>query len=152
MHGQTQHLCQMAHGGLTAVILPVGIGDETHRRVEGEIGRNAVKMLRIERQIALQPLNRIKRNKARQRKGQKGQSIIKPVLLLCGLDPRKAVQAPLNRRKNRREKRALSRKNLRHIAAQRQRNRKHRQQNKRNLRPAHKCHGITFIFRIFRDG
>ena len=34
---QTEHLHEVGHRAFTTVILPVGIGDETHRRVERQI-------------------------------------------------------------------------------------------------------------------
>ncbi len=35
--GQTGHLRQIAHGLLAGVVLPVGIGGEARRRVEGQL-------------------------------------------------------------------------------------------------------------------
>ena len=49
---------EMAHRRLAGVILPVGVGDEADRGVEGEIGRHGVEAVRVERQQALQPLHR----------------------------------------------------------------------------------------------
>ena len=58
MHGEADHLGQMAHRRLAGVVLPVGVGDEADRGVEGEIRRYAVEAARIQRQQALQPLAR----------------------------------------------------------------------------------------------
>ena len=35
LHGKCQHLSQVTHGGLTAIALPVGIGDKADSGVEG---------------------------------------------------------------------------------------------------------------------
>ena len=49
LYGQPRHLAEMAHRCFTAIGLPVGVGDEAHRCVEGEVRRNVGKALRIER-------------------------------------------------------------------------------------------------------
>ena len=61
VNSEPKHLDEMTHCRLAAVVLPVGVGDEAHRRVEGEIGRNRIEALRIEWQNILQPLHRIER-------------------------------------------------------------------------------------------
>ena len=39
VHGEAEHLGQMAHRRLAGIVLPVGVGDEADRGVEGEIRR-----------------------------------------------------------------------------------------------------------------
>ena len=51
---QADHLRKVAECRLAGVSLPVGVGDEADRDVEGEVGRHARKALRVERQIGLQ--------------------------------------------------------------------------------------------------
>ena len=82
MHGEPGHLGQIAHRGLTAVGLPIGVGDEAHRRVEGEIGSDRIEVLRIERQNGLQALQRVKREEAHETEGEHGEAIALPALLL----------------------------------------------------------------------
>ena len=56
MRGETGHLSEMAHCGLAGIGLPIGVGDETDRRVEREVGRYGVPAFGIERQDRLKPL------------------------------------------------------------------------------------------------
>ena len=92
MHGQAGHLREMAHGRLAAIGLPVGVGQEADRGVEGEIGRDIVEMLRIERQKSLQPQDRIKRGEARRGEDQHGDRIGEPVLLALRRDAGEPVE------------------------------------------------------------
>ena len=64
VHGKAEHLGQMAHRGLAAIVLPVGVGDEADRGVEREIRRDGVEAARIERQQILQPLQGVERQEA----------------------------------------------------------------------------------------
>ena len=61
MDRQPEHLREMTHRRLAAVVLPIGVCDEAHRRIERQIGRNGIEALRIERQHILQTLQRVKR-------------------------------------------------------------------------------------------
>jgi hypothetical protein len=72
MHGKPGHLGHVAHGRLGRVGLPVGIGDEAHRRVKGEIRSDRVKVLRVERQDCLQALQSVKRQEAHETEGKHG--------------------------------------------------------------------------------
>ena len=47
---QAEHLHEIGHRGFAAVVLPVGVGDEADRGVEGEIRRDRGLLGRIERQ------------------------------------------------------------------------------------------------------
>ena len=100
---------EMAHGGLAAIGLPVGVGDEADRGVEGEVRRTRGEALRIERQHVLQPhaAHRATRKPACV-EDQHRQRIGEPALLLCGSTPASAIEAALDRRQHRREERALA--------------------------------------------
>jgi hypothetical protein len=50
---QSGHLREVAKRRLASVSLPVRVGDETDRDIEGEAGRHAGKTLRVDRQITL---------------------------------------------------------------------------------------------------
>ena len=68
--GEAEHLREMTHRRLAAVVLPVGVGDEADRGVERQIGRNGVEALRIERQydfevVASRRARRSRRSKRR---------------------------------------------------------------------------------------
>jgi hypothetical protein len=58
---------QIAHDRFGRVGLPIGIGDEADRRVEGEIGADRVEMLRVELN-RLQALQGVKRKEAQKLK------------------------------------------------------------------------------------
>ena len=49
---QAEHLHEIGHRAFAAVVLPVGVGDEADRRVEGEVRRDGRLSGRIERQHA----------------------------------------------------------------------------------------------------
>ena len=57
--GQTRHLGQVAHGGLARVGLPVGVGGEADRRIEGQMLRWWRELLGIEWQHMLEALDEI---------------------------------------------------------------------------------------------
>ena len=50
LHGQPDHLAEVGERRLAAVALPVGVGDERRRRVEGEVLAHRAEALRVERQ------------------------------------------------------------------------------------------------------
>ncbi len=54
LHSQPQHLRQVAHRRFAAVALPIRVGGEAGRRVEGQIRAVRGKTLRVERQNGLQ--------------------------------------------------------------------------------------------------
>ena len=82
LHGEAGHLHEMAHGRLAAIGLPVGVGHEADRRVEGEVGRDAGEALRIERQHGLQAQQRVEQQEADRIEGEHGQRVGEPGLLL----------------------------------------------------------------------
>ena len=87
VHGEAEHLRQMAHRRLAGVVLPVGVGDEADRRVEGEIRRHGVEAAWVQRQQALEPLNSVENEEARDGEGQHRQRIGEPVLLARRVHP-----------------------------------------------------------------
>ena len=109
MHGETEHLREMAHRRLAAVVLPVGVGDEGKRGVEGKIGRNAIKPLGVERQEVLQPLKRVERRKTDDAESQHGHGVDEPALLARGIDAGEPVESAFDWRKDWRQERALAR-------------------------------------------
>jgi len=48
---QRDHLREVGHGRFTAVVLPVGVGGEARRGVEGKRGETPGSCLRVERQL-----------------------------------------------------------------------------------------------------
>ena len=143
MDRQPEHLREMTHRRLAAVVLPVRIGDEAHRRIEREIGRNRVEALRIERQHILQPLQRVKRQETDDAKSEHGHRIDEPALLARRIDAGEFVEDALDRCENRRQKRAFASEHARDIGAERKCRREYRRENKGDLRPTNGCHDVT---------
>ncbi len=119
MHGEPGHLGQIAHRGLGRVGLPIGVGDEAHRRIEGEIGRDRIEMLRIEGKDRLQALQGVKGEEARQTEGEHGEAVALPVLLLIFLDAAQRIDCPLEGPQWKRQKSALAFEDAGHIIAER---------------------------------
>ena len=130
----------MAHRRLAAVVLPVRVGDEAARRVEGEIGWHGVEAARIQRQKVLQPLQRVERQKAHDRKGDHRHRVGEPVLLTLRIDAGQPVKPPLDRRENGAQNVALALEDARQKAAQRDRRDHDERKHERDLRPAGQRH------------
>jgi hypothetical protein len=60
---QAQHLHEIGHRAFAAVVLPVGVGDEAHRRVEGEVRCDGRLFGWIERQNSLHAHQHIENEK-----------------------------------------------------------------------------------------
>ena len=106
--GETHHLGQIAERALAAVVLPVGVGGEADRRVEGQVrgyGRHA---RRVQRQKALEAHERVDTQEAGRVEQQHGDRVGDPSLLARLVDAGNAVEAALDRPENRREKRPLA--------------------------------------------
>ena len=97
LDGQSQHLRQVAHRRLAAVVLPVGVGDETRGGVEGQVGRHRSQPRRVERQPALQPLQGVQEQHAGPAEQQHGHGIPLPIHLLFGSHAGQAIEEPLHR-------------------------------------------------------
>ena len=61
---EAEHLHEVGHRAFAAVVLPIGVGDEAHCRVESEIGGNARLSRRIERQDGLKTHQSIENEEA----------------------------------------------------------------------------------------
>ena len=144
VHGEAEHLGQMAHRRLAAIVLPVGVGDEADRGVEGEIRRHGVEAARVQRQQALQPLDGVENEKAGDGKDEHRDRIGKPVLLARRVHPGQAVKAALDRSDDRAEKVSLACVNVGNEFAERYGAAQHQSEHKRDLRPADERHRITF--------
>ena len=140
MHGEAEHLGQMAHRGLAAVVLPVGVGDEADGGVEREIGRHGVEAAGIERQEILQPLQRVERQEAGDGKDDHGDRVAVPVLFARRIDPGQAIEPTLDRPQHGAQKGSVARVHARHKGAERYGARHNKGEHQRNLRPADKRH------------
>ena len=103
VHRQRRHLGEVRHGRFARIALPVGVGDEADGGVERDRRRHAGKALRIERQIELQPLDRIGEQDAGRAEQQHVDAVGAPALLLVRIDPADAVEAALDRSEERRD-------------------------------------------------
>ena len=119
LRGERRHLGQIAHGALAAVVLPVGVGGEADGGIERQIRRHRGHAGGIERQDILQPLQRVDEDEAGRVEEEHGERIGDPVLLACFLDAGQAIEAGLDRPKERCQERALALEHLSHEAAER---------------------------------
>ena len=72
------HLREIAHRRFAAVRLPVGVRRERHRRVEGQIRRDAAEALRVEGQHRLQPLHRVEHQQRHDAEQQQRRRVLGP--------------------------------------------------------------------------
>ena len=94
---QTRHLGQVAHRGLARVRLPVGIGVEADRRIEGKMLRRSGKLFGIERQDVLKALDEIGHHDADHAEHQQRCRVFLPVLRRGLLDSGQAQKKALDR-------------------------------------------------------
>ncbi len=117
---QPRHLDEVAHGRLGYVGLPVGVGVEAHRRVEGEPFLDRRLPGRIEeRQQRLETHQRIEAEEARQAEHQHRHGIGDPTLLALRIDAAQAVEQALEWAQHRRQKSTLAGEDARHVTAER---------------------------------
>ena len=118
---QAEHLHEIRHRAFAAVVLPVGIGDEAHRRVERQILGDGGLLGRIERQSRLQAHQGVKNEKAADMEQQHADRIGHGMLLLPLVDAGDLVDHELDRPQDRRQERALAVEDARHIGAEQRR-------------------------------
>ena len=80
---QPEHLHEIGERAFATVILPIGIGDEAHRRIERQILGNCGLLGRIERQESLQPHQRVNDEETAEVKQQHADRIGHRVLFLA---------------------------------------------------------------------
>ena len=83
---EAEHLREVRHRALAAVVLPVGVGDEADRGIEGEIGRHGRLLGRVERQRRLQTHHDVEDEKAADVEQQHGDRVGEPTLLALLVD------------------------------------------------------------------
>ena len=103
LHGQADHLAQVAEGRFTAIGLPVGVGHEADGGIERLGPFLPRQILRIERQVVLQQQDREQQQKAREVERQQGQGVLLPALLAVRINPGYAITAPLHWPEDRRQ-------------------------------------------------
>ncbi len=87
MEHEANHLRKIREGRLTAVTLPVGVGCETDRRIEGQVFRDRPEALGVQRQEMLQAKDGICKQKPDQAEDKKGYAVLLPgsVPFLCSI-------------------------------------------------------------------
>ena len=138
---QPEHLHEIGHRAFAAVVLPVGVGDEADRGVEGEIFGNCRLARRVERKYGLQAHHRIKDDEAADVKEQHGERIGDPMLFALFVDPADPVDRDLDRPKQRRQQRPLALEHARHVPAKRFGQRDDDGAKQKNLDPSDGGHG-----------
>ena len=83
LNRQCRHLHEVAQRGFSAVGLPVGVRQEADRGVERQVGSDIrrAKVLRIEGQIRLSPLQQVNQQEAENAEAQQRGNVLRPALL-----------------------------------------------------------------------
>jgi hypothetical protein len=89
--GQPDHLGENAHGRLAGVGLPVGVGDEADRRIEGQVPRQGLQPPGIEREDALEKENGKREREAGRGEGGQADGIALPRMVQFRVDPGEGV-------------------------------------------------------------
>ena len=135
--GESGHLGEIAHRGLTRVVLPVGVGGEGRGGIEGQIRSDCGELLRIPRQPLLNPLDQIQQQHGDAAEQQHGDGILRPAHLVVLVDAGQAIQQALDRPSNRIEKCAFAVENPRHEDAQRFGDREDQRQKQQGSETSH---------------
>ena len=151
VHGEAEHLGEMTHGRLAAVVLPVRVGDEAGRGVEGEIGRDGVEAARVQRQKVLQPLQGVERQESGDGKDDHRDRVAEPVLLPRRVDARQPIEGALDRPEHGRQEVSFAGVRVRDDFAQGNGADDHERKRQRDLQPADKGHWKILEIRISRD-
>jgi hypothetical protein len=136
LHREAEHLAQVAHRGLPAIALPIGIGHKARRGIEGELGPDRRHAGRVERQLCLEPLQQIEHDEAGEVEQQQRHRIGDPVLFFVLPGAGGAVEAALDRAQHRLQPGALAVEDARHVAAERSDERNDDPAENEDLKPA----------------
>ena len=90
---QPEHLHQVGHRVFAGVVLPVGIGDEAHRRVEREAFLDGGLSLGIERQVELRAHQHVENEQAADVEQQHADRVDQCVLFLALVDAGELVNS-----------------------------------------------------------
>ncbi len=141
MRGQPHHLREIAHGGLAAVVLPVGVGGKAGRRIPGEQWINVRLTCRIERQRALDALYQIEEQQSGALEEQHANGVGFPALFTALIHATCPVNRPLDRTKDRLKPGVLLLEDGHQVEAQRLRQQEQQGEEHKNLRHTVKCEG-----------
>ena len=91
--GEAKHLHEIGQRALATIVLPVGVGDEADRGIEGEVRSDGGHALRIEGQPSLNPHEGIEDEKSANMEEQHPCCVIKPALLAGFVHAPQAIEA-----------------------------------------------------------
>ena len=144
LHGQPEHLAEVAHRGLAAVELPVGVRHERRDGVEGDVPRRRMEAQRVEpvrdEEGVLRAQDQIQHEPPHEREHQQALGVGPPVLRAPRIHAKSPVEQALGGRQQRRQKDALAAVQLRHVGAERQRQRGQRDGEQDDREPAAEGH------------
>ena len=146
---QPEHLHEVGHRAFAAVVLPIGVGDEAHRRVERQIFGDGGLPGRIERQARLHAHQYVKNEKAADVEQQHADRIGHGMLLMPLVDAGDLVNHRLDRPQDRRQEGTFAVEHARHIGAENGRDRDDDRAIEQNLDPADDGHD-RYPFRTAR--
>ena len=95
LQGQRADLREVRHRRLSAVVLPVGVGQERGGGVEAERLGHGAQVLRVQRKRALDADEQVGDAHGHRGEDDEGGGVALPVLLLLGTGPEHAVDGPL---------------------------------------------------------
>ncbi len=138
---QAGHLREGRKGGLAAIELPVGVGDETDRRVERQVRRHAREPLGVQRQQVLEPKDQIQPDEARRAERQERAGVAEPALAFVRVDAEGLVEDALHGPQHRVEPGALALPDPGHVHAQRPGQDDSEGDRENDLAPSSRVHG-----------
>ena len=152
LHRQPGHLGEVGERRLAPVALPVGVGDEAHGRVEGQVRGHAREVQGIERQEALKPEDGVEEEEARRVEAEERARVAEPALAARRVDAGRGVEQPLHRTHHRIEPGAFTLPDPRHVGAERPAERQRQPQRPGDIRPPLPCHRDVIRIRTCRGG
>ena len=93
---ETEHLREIAHGGLGRVGLPVGVGGEGDSSVPGEVGRDAGEVLGVQGEMVLQTLDEVGEDEGDGAEQEHGDEVLGPAHLFFRVDAGGAIEQALD--------------------------------------------------------
>ncbi len=143
--GEAQHLHEIGHRAFAAVVLPVGVGDKTDRRVEGEVRRHRSLFGRIERQHGLKPHERVEHQKSGYLKQQHRDRVGQPMLFVAFVDAARPVKPALEWTQHGRKQCALAVEDARHVPPERSGHGDDHRAKQNDLEPAVESHDVRLL-------
>ncbi len=96
MENEPDHLRKVGQCGFPRVILPVRVGGEAGRGVEGEVGPDGSEFLGIQREKMLEPEHGVREQQPGQAEDDEGPGVLPPVLLRLRVDAEDPVEEALD--------------------------------------------------------